>query len=93
MEPYNEAYNVNEENTIDSEGPFVEVGSPVSIILKNIEERQRMTQSAVIISEQTTLVNNNFKDQASVVDIEVDELAAKLEQDGDFGRFMMSVGS
>ena len=51
-------------------------------------------QSAVISSEDTTLLNNNFKDEVSVVvDIEVDELAAKLEKDGALGRFIMSVGS
>ena len=49
-----------------------------------------MIQSALISSEETTIINNNFKDEVSVVDIEVDELATKLEQYGALGRFMIS---
>ena len=52
-----------------------------------------MTQSAVINSEETTFVNNKFKEEVSIVDIKVDELATEMEQDGALGRFMMSVGS
>ena len=49
-------------------------------------------KSAVIISEETTIVNNNFNDEVSVVNIEVNKLAAKLEQDGALSRFMMQGG-
>ena len=47
-----------------------------------------MMQSTVINSDETTLINNNFIDEVSAVDIEVDELVAKLEQDGSLGRFI-----
>ena len=37
--PHNEAYNINEENLIDSEDQFIERGARVSIILEDIEEK------------------------------------------------------
>ena len=51
-----------------------------------------MIESVVVSTSETTFINNNFKNEISVVDIEVDGLAAKLEKDGDLGRFMMSIG-
>ena len=65
----------------------------MTIALEDIEEQETMAHLAVISSEETTFINDEFKDEISVVDIEVDELAAKLEQDSDLGRFMMSAGS
>ena len=48
---------------------------------------------AVVSSVQTTFINNDFRNEVSVVDVEVDRLSAKLEQDGTLGRFMMSIDS
>ena len=64
----------------------------MTILLEDIKRKESMIQSAVFSSNETTFVNNNFKDELSAVDIEVDGLATKLEQDGALGRFMMSVG-
>ena len=36
--PHNEAYKINEENVIDSEGQIIERGDRVSIILEETEE-------------------------------------------------------
>ena len=48
-----------------------------------------MIQSALVSVEDTSLINNNFKDETSVFDIEVDVLVAKMEQCGALGRIMM----
>ena len=49
-----------------------------------------MIKSAVICSEETTTINNNFRDEVIAVKTEVYELAVKLEQDGALDSFMMS---
>ena len=61
MESHNEAYKINEENAIDSEGQIIERGDRITILLEDIEEQEIMTQRAMISTEETTLSITTLK--------------------------------
>ena len=52
-----------------------------------------MIKPALVRSAENTFINNNFRNEISTVDDEVDVLAAKLEKDDSLSRLMMSICS
>ena len=52
-----------------------------------------MIESAVANSAENIFINNNSRNDISIVDIEVDRRESKLEQDGDLGRFVILIVS
>ena len=76
---HNKTYKIKEENMFYSEGQIIERRSRISILLEDIEDQERMTQLEAIISEDTIIINDNFRCEVIVVDIGVDKLASKIE--------------
>ena len=90
---YNKVFAINKDNILDTEGNIIERNQYISIITESIDRDEKIEAAAAVSSVEITTMNNNFKDEISVINIGVDNLSSKLQLDGAMSQFKISVES